>query len=106
MRLHVVVQQLVPESLDFVRLLGIKAGSEAPRDASLASAGGRTGMLCQEQVLRLYLGKGCEHIAYHCEAKHSSTSPVPSRQLLFNTAQAHCYCAAAALSKIRGLDQV
>lgn len=84
-----VVLQLVPESLDFIRLLGIKAGSEAPRDASLTSAGGRMRMICQEQVLRLYLGKVCEDIAHHCEAKCSSTSPVPSRQLLFNTAQAH-----------------
>lgn len=89
MWLHVVVLQLVPESLGFIRLLGIKPSSEAPRDASLTSAGGRTRMVCQEQVLRLYLGKGCEDIAHHCEAKCSSTSPVPSRQLLFNTAQAH-----------------
>lgn len=46
-------------------------------------------MVCQQQVLRLYLGKGWEDIAHHCEAKHSSTLPVPSRQLLFSTAKAH-----------------
>lgn len=45
-------------------------------------------MVCQEQVLRLYLGKGWEDTAHHCEAKCSSTPAVPSRQLLFNTAQA------------------
>lgn len=66
---HVAVLQLVLESLDFIRLLGIKASSEVPGDTSLTSAGRRTRMVCQEQVLRLYLGKGCEDIAHHCKAK-------------------------------------
>lgn len=51
---HVAVLQLVLESLDFIRLLGIKGSSEAPWDTTLTSAGRRTRMVCQEQVLRLF----------------------------------------------------
>lgn len=101
---------LPPRSgLGFTRLLGIKTGSEAIPAARLAAAreeGGRDGWYARSKSLRLYLGKGWKDVANHRAARRSSTRPGPSRQLLFNTAEARRYRSASALSDDRGVDQI
>lgn len=85
---------------DLTELLETKPGSEQP---ALHLQGERKAVACQKQVAEALFGKDAANCG---EARRSSSGLVPSRQLLFNTAEARSYCRTSVLNNLRGSGHI